>query len=135
MAEMHPPPPAPAALSSPVKLFKAHEWLKYTHLRPYLQAHDWLAAVVVFGPLFYHTEDLCAQVTNVMHTSDDNNSSSDEDINEVQIVSAKDILDAPNPAREEQSLSDDASKVTAPAGAATLHQQKIAGKDRQHQVR
>jgi hypothetical protein len=122
------------ALSSPVKLFKAHEWLKCTHFRPQLQAHAWLAAVAVFGPLFYHTEDLCAQVANAMHTSDDNNSSN-EDNNEVQIVLAKEILDAPNPAREEQSFSDDASKATAPAGAATLHQQKIAGKDQQHQVR
>jgi hypothetical protein len=69
-----------------------------------------------------------------MHTSNDNNSS-DEDTNEVQIVSAKEILDAPNSAHDEQSLADDASDATAPAGAATLHQQKIAGKGRQHQIR
>jgi hypothetical protein len=68
-----------------------------------------------------------------MHTSDDNNSS-EEDNNEVQSVSAKEIMDAPNAAQEEQSFSDGASEATAPAGASTLHQQKIAGKDRQHQV-
>jgi hypothetical protein len=49
---------ADLALTSPVDLFMAHEWIKQTHLRPQLHAHAWLGAIQIFAPLF-HYRRLC----------------------------------------------------------------------------
>jgi hypothetical protein len=131
------------ALSSPVDLFMAHEWIKRTHLRPQLHAHVWLGAINVFGPLFHHHDALCEQVINDMHQADDEFTGGlDDEPDEEEHTSIADIVDSiPDTVVEEKNAKkqrmtpDDASAATAPAGAATLHQQRLSGKDRNHQLR
>jgi hypothetical protein len=133
------------ALMTPTELFNSHEWLRRTHLRPQTHVHAWLGAVAVFGPLFHQYEALCSEVVNAMHSSEDADTGGlDEDEDELledADVSAANIVDhtpAPVPPRKQRGKAretDDSSAATAPAGVATLLQQRIAGKDRQHQLR
>jgi hypothetical protein len=118
----------------------SHEWVNKTHLRPQTQAHTWLGTVSVFGPLFHHHHDLCEQVVGEMFSSED-----EESLNDPIDVSAL-VEHIPDSVTDEKQLKkrriqghinhmpDDASADTAPAGAATLQQQKLIGNNRQHHV-
>jgi hypothetical protein len=132
------------ALSDPTYLFMAHEWLQKLYLRPQPDAHAWLAATAVFGPLFYHQDVLVEEVVNAMHLvedvatggldeeriSDDNDSDT-----EVHLVDQIPIKKSNKRKKDSKASSDDASSATGPAGVAVLHQQQITGNNRQHQLR
>jgi hypothetical protein len=130
---------ADLALTYPAELFMAHEWIKRTHLRPQFHAHAWLGAVIVFGPLFYHHDDLCEEVICAMLASEDADMDNEE--MDVEVASSEGLLvdvtpTKANPSRKANKMSatDDDSVATAPAGAANLHQQKISGNDRKRQI-
>jgi hypothetical protein len=129
------------ALSSPVDIFMSHEWVNETHLRPQTHAHAWLGAVSAFGPLFHHHDALYEQVVGKMFSSEDEDSLNDS----TEVCALVDHI--PDSVTEEKQLKkrriqghinqapDDTSAAAAPAGAATLQQQKLIGNDRQHQLR
>jgi hypothetical protein len=110
------------ALSSPVDLFMAHEWIKRTHLRPQLHSHAWLGAIAVFGPLFYYHDELCDAVTQDMFDEEDAFTGGlDDEPAEAEFTSIAAIVDstpdkdcqATDPKKKRIS-SDDASAATAP---------------------
>jgi hypothetical protein len=132
------------ALLDPTDLFMAHEWLQRLYLRSQPDAHAWLAATAVFGPLFYHQDALVEEVVNTMHLVedaatgglDDERISDDSDSDtEVHLVDQIPIRKSNKRKNDSKASSDDASAATAPAGVAVLHQQKITGNNRQHQLR
>jgi hypothetical protein len=133
------------ALSDPTDLFMAHEWLQKLYLRPQPDAHAWLAATAVFGPLFYHQDTLVEKVVNAMHLvedaatgglEDDERISDDNDSDtEVHLVDQIPIKKSNTRKKDSKASSDDASAAPAPAGVAVLHQQNITGNNRQHQLR
>jgi hypothetical protein len=128
-----------------------HEWIKRTHLRPQLHAHAWLGAIKAFGPLFYHHDDLCEAVINAMHATEESDTGGQDHTNmdaeasvpEPQMVDstpARDTFSKKNNNRRSKSKSsavadDNASADTDQAGEANLHQRKLTGKDRTHQIR
>jgi hypothetical protein len=121
---------ADLSLTSPVDLFMAFEWIKDTHLRPQIQAHAWLGAVEVFGPLYHYRDDLCAEVVAAMHQEEeqsmgdlDNEPDSEAMISVIDLVDeTPDTIPAKRYAKQKRSKEqdDEASAAMAPAGAATV---------------
>jgi ABC-type Zn2+ transport system substrate-binding protein/surface adhesin len=96
-----------------------------------VHAHAWVGAVAVFGLLFHSYESICDQVVNAMHESDEAATAEGEDATEEVDDKATEEVDD-DPAEE---VDDDASAATAQAGEDSLHQQKMSGKDPEHQLR
>jgi hypothetical protein len=101
-----------------------------------------------FRPTFYHHDDLREAVINVMHVTEESDIGGQNDthmdaeasVSEPQMVDSTPARYSFSKAKNRRSKSsafvdNDASADTAQTGEANLHQQKLTGKDRTHQIR
>lgn len=121
------------SLSDPSVLFLPYEWIQLAYLRPSSDAHSWLGAVAMYGPLWAHHDDLLQEVVHAMQV--------DEQTAEGAAKVAPSVMNSTPPTAQYNQThpppedDDAASAATAQAGDDSRQQQKLSSMDRIFQRR